>query len=42
MSVRLRAWIAVALMLALAGASRADPVTAIDGTGATVALAAPA
>ncbi len=36
MSVRLRPWAAVALMLALAGTGRADPVTVIDGTGATV------
>src|SRR4029079_1317198 len=42
MSVRLRARGAAALTLALAGASRADPVTVIDGTGAVVALPAPA
>jgi iron complex transport system substrate-binding protein len=42
MSVHLRAWAAVALMTALAGAGRADPVTAVDGTGAVVALPAPA
>lgn len=33
---------AVALMVALAAASRADPVTVIDGTGSTVSVAAPA
>ncbi|MEO8564766.1 MAG: cobalamin-binding protein [Betaproteobacteria bacterium] len=42
MSVHLQAWVAVALMTALAGASRAAPVTVIDGTGATVSLSAPA
>ncbi len=42
MSVRLRACVAGALILALAAASRADPVTVIDGTGATVSLPAPA
>jgi iron complex transport system substrate-binding protein len=31
-----------ALVLALAGASRADPLAVIDGTGRMVALAAPA
>jgi iron complex transport system substrate-binding protein len=42
MSVRLRPWVAFALVLAFAGASRADPLTVIDGTGRTVSLAAPA
>ena len=42
MSVRSQAWIAFALVLAFAEASRADPLTVIDGTGATVTLAAPA
>ena len=40
MSVHLQVWVAVAL--ALAGPSRADPVSVIDGTGATVRLSAPA
>jgi iron complex transport system substrate-binding protein len=42
MSVHLRAWAAVALTLALAAPGRADTVTVIDGTGAAIALSAPA
>lgn len=42
MSVHLRAWVAIVLTTALAGAGRADPVTAVDGTGQTIALPAPA
>jgi len=42
MSVHLRAWAAIALMMVLAGAALADPVTVVDGTGAVVALPAPA
>ena len=42
MSVHLRAWVGIALMMAPAGAALADPVTVVDGTGAVVALPAPA
>jgi len=42
MSVHLRAWVGIALIMALAGAALADPVTVVDGTGAVVALPAPA
>ncbi len=38
----MRVWLPLALVLAMAGGSHADPIAVIDGTGATVALTAPA